>query len=66
MKIHEYQAKVQKAIQDANLIVEKFRAIGQFAAQMAAGAMSAIHIGSNMNGGASVSSTKTESHSYSY
>ena len=60
-QIHEFQAKVQKAIQDASLAVEKYRAIGQYATQMAAGAMSAIHISNGLNASSGVSATYNES-----
>lgn len=65
-EIHEYQAKVQKAIQNANLVLEKFKAIGQYAAQMAAGAMSAHHVTSGFTGQAQVGISESTQHIYSY
>ena len=59
-QVHVFQAKVQKAIQDANLAIEKYRAIGQYATQMAAGAMSAHHISNSLSGSASVGASYSE------
>ena len=67
-QLHAFQAQVQMAIQNASLVLEKLKAIGQYATQMAAGAMSAYHLSTSLGGSGSVSdnySTST-SHNYTY
>ena len=60
-KLHKYQAEVQMAMQSASLALEKLKVIGQYATQMAAGAMSAYHISNSLNGSASLGATYSES-----
>lgn len=72
MQISEYTAKMQNAIQQAQIALESARAVGQYTAQLAAGAMSAAHVSASISGSGSAStsdstSTSTStSHNYSY
>ena len=72
MQLKEYEAKMQNAIQKAQLALEAAKAVGQFSSQLAAGAMSAIHVQAGISATASISGGVTESngtstnHNYSY
>ena len=72
MQLKEYEAKMQKAVQEANIALESAKAMGQYSAQLAAGAMSAAHVSASISGNGSTSSSysnsdsKSESHNYSY
>lgn len=72
MQLKEYETKMQKAIQEANIALESAKAMGQYTAQLAAGAMSAAHVTASIgaSGTASTSSTTSrgvsENHNYSY
>ena len=74
MQISQYQANVQKAVQQAQIALEAAKAMGQYSAQLAAGAMSAMHVSASVSGSGSQSdswnqsnSTSTStSHNYSY
>lgn len=72
MQLKEYEAKMQKAIQEANIALESAKAMGQYTAQLAAGAMSAAHVSASISGSgsastsSSTSNSKSESHNYSY
>ena len=46
--------------------LESAKARGQFSAQMAAGAMSALHVSSGVTGSGSQSAQSSNSYSYSY
>ena len=72
MQLKEYEAKMQKAVQEANIALESAKAMGQYSAQLAAGAMSAAHVSASISGSGSASTSnstsdsKSESHNYSY
>lgn len=72
MQLKEYEAKMQKAVQEANIALESAKAMGQYSAQLAAGAMSAAHVSASISGNGSASSSysnsdsKSESHNYTY
>ncbi|RKG33726.1 hypothetical protein [Acinetobacter tianfuensis] len=70
MQIKEYEAKIQKSLQEAQLALEQAKALGQYSAQLAAGAMSAAHVSASISGSGSASTSKStsnsESHNYSY
>lgn len=74
MQMHQYQANIKKASQQAQIALEAAKAMGQYAAQLAAGAMSAMHVSASVSGSGSQSdswntsnSTSTStSHNYSY
>lgn len=70
MQISEYQAKMQKAVQEAQVALEAAKAVGQYTAQLAAGAMSAAHVSASIGGSGSMSSSDskstTTSHNYNY
>lgn len=72
MQIKQYEANIQKAIQEAQIALEAAKAMGQYTAQLAAGAMSAAHISASISGSGSVSASSSvsegtsTSHNYSY
>lgn len=74
MQISEYQAKMQKAVQEAQIALEAAKAIGQYTAQLAAGAMSAANVSASIRGSGSVSASNdkreststTTNYNYSY
>ncbi len=72
MQISEYQAKIQKAVQEAQIALEAAKALGQYTAQLAAGAMSAAHVSASISGSGSAgtsestSTSTTTNHNYSY
>ena len=70
MQMSEYQAKIQNAIQKAQIALESAKALGQYTAQLAAGALSAVHVSAGMSASGSVSSSESKStstsHNYSY
>lgn len=70
MQISEYQAKMQKSVQEAQIALEAAKAIGQYTAQLAAGAMSAAHVSASIGGSGSASTSDSRStstsHNYNY
>lgn len=72
MQIKEYEAKSSKAVQDAQVLLEASKALGQYTAQLAAGALSAAHVSASISGSGSSSSSSTRSegtstsHNYNY
>lgn len=50
MQLKEYESKMTKAIQEANIALESAKAMGQYTAQLAAGAMSAAHVSASISG----------------
>lgn len=74
MQMSQYTANIQKAAQQAQIALEAAKAMGQYAAQLAAGAMSAMHVSASVQGSGSqsdtfgISNTTTTStnHNYSY
>lgn len=72
MQISEYTAKMQKAVQEAQIAVDGAKALGQYTAQLAAGAMSAAHVSASISGSGSAntsdsrSTSTSTSHNYSY
>lgn len=72
MQMKEYEALMRNAQTKAQIALESAKALGQFSAQLAAGAMSAGHISASISasGSASTSESKSEStstsHNYSY
>lgn len=65
MQISEYQAKMQHAVQEAQIALEAAKALGQYTAQLAAGAMSAAHVSASISGSGSASSSESKSESTS-
>jgi uncharacterized membrane protein YqiK len=67
-----YEAKINEAVQRAQIALESAKAQGAFSAQMAAGAMSALNVGASVtgNGSQSVASdyrqSFDENHNYNY
>lgn len=72
MQMSEYQARIQSAIQEAQIYLEASKAVGQYTAQLAAGALSAAHVSASISGSGSASSSdsrsesRSESHNYNY
>ncbi len=74
MKMKHYEATLEKAVKEAQIAMEAAKAIGQYSAQLAAGAMSAMHISASIgaSGSDSVSNSRSQSeststnHNYNY
>lgn len=72
MQISEYTARMQNAIQQAQIALEAAKALGQYTAQLASGALSAAHVSASISGSGSASSSDSTSvststsHNYSY
>ena len=72
MQIKEFETKMQRSIQEAQLALEAAKSVGQYTAQLAAGAMSAAHVSASISGSGSSSSSvsrstsESTSHNYSY
>lgn len=74
MQIKKYEVDLSHAIKKAELAAESMKGIAQFNTQLAAGAMSAMHVSASISGSgssslsysASESESKSESHNYSY
>lgn len=60
MQISQYSANITKAQQQAAIALEAAKAMGQYAAQLAAGAMSALNVSASVQG----SGSQTDSVSY--
>ena len=65
MQISEYTAKMQNAVQQAQIALEAAKALGQYTAQLAAGAMSAAHVSASISGSGSANSSESNSTSTS-
>ena len=69
-----YQASIQKASSEAQVVMEGAKASGQYTAQLAAGALSALHVSASVQGSGSqagnftrsVSEGTSTNHNYSY
>lgn len=70
MQTAEYEAKMRNALQKSQIALESAKALGQYTAQLAAGAMSAQHVSASMGAstsyGHSTSKSESTSHNYSY
>lgn len=53
MQISQYTANINKAVQQAQIALEAAKAMGQYSAQLAAGAMSAMHVSAGVTGSGS-------------
>ncbi len=73
-KLKEYQSRLERSMGEAQIALESAKALGQYSAQLAAGAMSAVNIGASVSASGSVgesySRSKGEStstsHNYNY
>ncbi len=65
MQISEYTSKLQNAIQQANIALEASKAVGQYTAQLASGALSAAHVSASISGSGSASTSDSTSNSTS-
>lgn len=72
MFISRYQANIQKAVQQAQIALEAAKAMGQYSAQLAAGAMSAMHVSAGINGSGTqsesfgINTSTNTNHNYTY
>ena len=66
MRISEFNSRLQHAIARAQLAMESSKAIGQFTAQLVAGAMSAINVSAGVSGTGSQSGAWNRNDNYSY
>lgn len=72
MQISEYNAKMQNAVQQAQIALDAAKAVGAYTAQLAAGAMSAANVSASISGtgsassGESTTTSTSTSHNYSY
>lgn len=72
MQISEYTAKMNDSVQQAQIALESAKAMGQYTAQLAAGAMSAAHVSAGISGSGSASVSESQSkststsHNYNY
>lgn len=74
MQMSAYSANINKAYQQAQIALEASKSMGQFASQLAAGAMSALHVSANVSGSGSqsesysrsTSESTSTSHNYNY
>lgn len=63
-QVKEFDARMNRVLQQATLIVESLKAAGQYTAAMAQGAMSAIHVSAGMSGSGTVSDSNSYSRSF--
>jgi hypothetical protein len=61
-QVKEYDARMTRSIEQNRIQTEATKAAGQMAAQLAAGAMAAVHVSASMSGSAGISSSETFSH----
>lgn len=72
MQLKLYDVKSQKSFQKTQLAVEAAKAIGQYSAQLASGALSAMHVSASISGNGSsstsysASESESTSHNYTY
>lgn len=74
MQMGAYTANINKAYQQAQIALEASKSMGQFASQLAAGAMSALHVSASVSGSGSqsesynrsTSESTSTSHNYNY
>lgn len=66
MQLSEYTARIQSAVQNAQIALEAAKALGQYTAQLAAGAMSAAHVSASIGGTGSATTSETFSTHYNY
>ena len=72
MNMKAYDSNVQQMIEKAKIAQEAAKAVGQLSAQLASGAMSAMHVSASISGsgsqsmGYSASESESTNHNYSY
>lgn len=64
--IREYDASMTRLIEEVKVQAQAIQAAGQMASQLAAGAMSAMHVQASLSGSGSKSSSSSRSESYNY
>lgn len=63
-QVKEFDARMNRVLQQVTLVVESLKAAGQYTAAMAQGAMSAIHVSAGMSGSGAVSDGSTYGRSF--
>lgn len=63
-QVKEFDARMNRVLQQVTLVVESLKAAGQYTAAMAQGAMSAIHVSAGMSGSGTVSDTSSYGRSF--
>lgn len=72
MRLKQYDSQISKMFQKTQLALDAEKAIAQYSAQLAAGALSAMHVSASISGsgsssmGYSASESESTSHNYSY
>lgn len=66
MQMTEFNAKMQQAYHQAQIAVEAAKAMGQYSAQLVAGAMSAINVSAGVTGSGQQSGAWNRNDNYSY
>jgi hypothetical protein len=66
--VREYDARMTRLVEEVKIQAQAIQAAGQMASQLAAGAMSAMHVQASLSGSGSKSSSssRSESHNYNY
>ncbi|MGL4233694.1 MAG: hypothetical protein ACRCWJ_20170 [Casimicrobium sp.] len=59
IQVKQFDQKLDRSLRETQTNVEAIKAAGQMAAQLAAGAMSAMHVSASMSGSAGVSSSES-------
>jgi len=63
--IEQLRLIMEKAIQEATLMLEATKTAGQLTSTISAGALAAMHVGATAQGSGSVSASGSQSHGYS-
>lgn len=66
MQMTEFNSKMQQAYHQAQIALEAAKAMGQYSAQLVAGAMSAINVSAGVQGQGTQTGTWTRSDNYNY
>ena len=66
MQMTEFNAKMQQAYHQAQIALESAKAMGQYSAQLVAGAMSAINVSAQVQGQGTQTGSYSRQESYSY
>jgi hypothetical protein len=65
LRASEHTTRMQNAVQQVQIALEAAKALGQYTAQFAAGAMSAMHVSAGISGSGSACSSDSNSNSTS-
>ncbi len=64
--VREYDARMTRLVEEVKVQAQSIQAAGQMASQLAAGAMSAMHVQASLSGSGSKSGSSSTSHNYNY